>query len=96
MSANQKVYLSGHIDVPEDQWDAVAAALPTHVALTHEEPGCISFEVTKCPDVERRFLVAEIFKNQTAFEAHQVRTKASDWAEISKDCPRNFSIETRD
>jgi len=96
MSANQKVYLNGHIDVPAEQWETVSAALPTHVALTHEEPGCISFEVTKCPDVDNRFLVAEIFENQAAFEAHQARTKASDWFKISADCPREFHIETRD
>ncbi|MBL4725083.1 MAG: antibiotic biosynthesis monooxygenase [Rhizobiaceae bacterium] len=96
MSANQKIYLNGYIDVPVAQWDAVAMALPTHIALTREEPGCISFKVTQSNSVECRFVVAEIFEDQAAFEAHQERTKASEWAIISADCPRDFKIETRD
>lgn len=96
MSANQRVYLNGHIDVPVAHWDAVVLALPTHISLTREEPGCISFKVTQSNSVECRFLVAEIFEDQAAFEAHQERTKESEWAIVSADCPRDFKIETRD
>ncbi|PCI02985.1 MAG: antibiotic biosynthesis monooxygenase [Hyphomicrobiales bacterium] len=96
MLTNQRVYLNGHIDVPVDQWHAVVLALPTHIELTREEPGCISFKVTQSTSVECRFLVAEIFEDQAAFEAHQERTKASEWAKITADCPRDFTIKTQD
>ncbi len=91
-----KVHLKGHIDVPENRLAAVEAALPEHTALTRAEQGCTSFNVDPCPDVPGRFLVAETFNNQQAFDAHQERTKASIWAEVTKNIPREYSIELED
>ena len=56
-----EITLTGHIDVPADRLAAVTDALPTHIKLTLDEPGCLSFSVTPCPDVAGRFLVAERF-----------------------------------
>lgn len=67
----QKVSLKGHIDVPADRLADVAAALPAHIAATHAEAGCISFEVVPSDRVSGRFLVSEVFTNQAAFDAHQ-------------------------
>lgn len=80
------------MDVPVDRLDAVKAAVGDHIALTRAEAGCLSFEVSPCPDVQGRFLVAETFKNRTAFEHHQTRTKASAWAEITEGLPRKYKI----
>ncbi len=91
-----KIYLNGHIDVPVDQLEAVSAALTLHIELTHEEPGCISFDVNPCPEVPGRFLVSECFVDQKAFEAHQARTKSSAWAEVTKDIPRSYEITTEE
>ena len=91
-----KVYLNGHIDVPQDRLHAVSEALPEHVRLTYAEPGCISFEVVPCPTVPGRFLVSESFVDQRAFDAHQVRAKASAWAEASAGIPREYSITTEE
>jgi quinol monooxygenase YgiN len=90
--SDKKVYLDGQIDVPADRLTAVEAALPVHIALTRAEPGCLKFEVTACEAVEGRFLVSEIFTNQTAFDAHQTRTKASDWFQVTAGIPRNYVI----
>jgi quinol monooxygenase YgiN len=87
-----KVYLDGHIDVPKTRLDAVAAALPAHLALTRAEPGCLSFNVTPCTEVAGRFLVSEAFANQAAFDAHQARTKASEWFEVTAGIPRDYKI----
>lgn len=87
-----KIYLQGHIDVPLDRLDAVKTALPEHIALTHAEAGCISFEVVESGDIAGRFLVAEIFTNQAAFDAHQERAKTSDWAKVTQGIPRDYSI----
>ena len=92
---HQRVYLKGHIDVPEDRLELVSKALPDHIALTLKEPGCLSFEVIPCSLIENRFLVSECFVNQAAFDAHQERTTASPWFQITEGIPRDYRI-TRD
>jgi quinol monooxygenase YgiN len=87
-----KVFLDGHIDVPQERIDTVSEALPAHIALTRAEPGCLSFDVKPCATVAGRFLVAEVFANQAAFDAHQVRTKASDWFQVTDGIAREYKI----
>lgn len=88
-----RIRLTGHIDVPAERLEAVTAALPAHIALTRNEPGCLSFEVTPDPTTPGRFTVAETFTDHLAFEAHQTRTQASPWAEITGGLPRSYQIE---
>jgi len=87
------IRLTGYIDVPADRLDAVSKALPRHVALTRAEPGCLSFDVTPDDSVPGRFQVAELFTDQKAFDAHQTRTKSSEWATVIADIPRTYQIE---
>lgn len=87
-----KIRLTGYIQVPEDRLSDVRAGLVDHIRLTRQEPGCISFEVTENPDILGRFDVAESFTDKTAFDAHQARTKASPWAEITAGIPREYKI----
>jgi len=94
--AQGTVRLTGHIDVPEERSEAVQAALPVHIALTRAEEGCLSFEVVPCPQVPHRFLVSELFVDQSAFDAHQKRTKDSSWAEVTEGIPREYSITVQD
>ena len=89
-----KVYLDGYLEVPLDRIEAVAAALPAHIALTRAEPGCLAFSVGQSPETPTHFLVAEIFVDQAAFEAHQKRASASAWAEVTSGLPRHYSIRT--
>lgn len=95
-SAPPRVYLDGFLDVPQERWDEVCDALDAHIALTRAEAGCIKFDVVPCTDVERRLLVSEVFKDQTAFDAHQARTKASAWARASAGIPRHYSVRKGD
>lgn len=90
------VYLDGYLDVPNDRLEEVLAALPQHITLTRAEPGCLKFEVLPCAQVPGRLIVAEQFDNQTAFDAHQQRTKASPWFEITSGIPRHYTIRTED
>ena len=87
------IRLKGHIDVPTDRLDAVTAALSEHIALTHEEDGCLYFSVAPSPDNETRFIVSEAFKSQEAFDFHQVRTQRSEWAKVTKGIERHFEIK---
>ena len=92
-STAHRVYLNGNIDVPADRLDAVRTALPKHIALTRAETGCISFEVVESQDVAGRFMVAEVFVDQEAFDAHQSRTKASDWFVTTQGIPREYEVK---
>ncbi len=94
--ADTKIYLDGHIDVPQDRLEAVKAALPVHIAHTRAEAGCLSFSVEPCPDVAGRFLVSEVFINQAAFDAHQARTKASSWFQVTAGIPRDYKIRVEE
>jgi quinol monooxygenase YgiN len=96
VGVTKKIRLTGHIDVPADRLASVEAALAEHIALTRAEPGCITFSVEPCDQVEGRFLVSELFRDQAAFDAHQARVKASDWGRISAGIPRNYDIEHMD
>ena len=89
-----RVFLDGYIEVPPKRRAAVSRALPNHIALTRAEPGCLAFSVTPSPDHHDRFLVSEIFADQTAFDAHQLRARASTWAEVTAGLARHYTIRT--
>jgi quinol monooxygenase YgiN len=69
----------------------VRAALDEHVRLTRAEAGCVSFHVTPTDD-PMVWTVAEEFTDPAAFEAHQVRASASDWAVQTKGIARDYTI----
>ena len=87
------VTLTGHIIVSADDLATVNEALPMHINATLAEPGCISFSVTPDPDDPYRFNVSEAFVDQTAFEAHQQRVKASDWGKITANVERHYEVQ---
>ena len=87
-----KITLSGHIEVATEDLDAVLAELPTHVALTHKEAGCLVFSVTRDTDNPQRFDVYEEFTDKAAFEKHQARVKASNWGKVTKNVGRFYTV----
>ncbi len=89
------IELTGYIDVPATRREAVTGALPRHIALTRAEPGCLSFAVTPDPTQPGRFIVAERFTDRAAFDAHQARTRDSDWAKVTQDIPRHYQVTER-
>ena len=88
-----KIRLTGYIDVPASRLDEVRAALPEHIRLTRAETGCISFNVTASSEQKGRLLVEELFADRAAYNRHQARTKASDWATVTAGIPRHYVIE---
>jgi quinol monooxygenase YgiN len=95
MSANgTAIRLKGQV-ICADTADAalVAAHIPTHIALTMAEPGCRSFTVTPTDD-PLIWTVDESFADQAAFDAHQTRTRASDWYRLTAHIPRRYVITT--
>lgn len=89
------VYLTGYLRCDTaDQAAKVQAALPEHIRLTREEPGCLTFDVTPTDD-PLVWYVSESFVDRAAFDAHTARAKASDWGRESQGIPRDFQIEDR-
>jgi len=92
----QKVILSGHIEVPAEDIEAVRAALPDHISNTLAEKGCLVFEVKEHPTNPGVFSVYEEFTSQEAFELHQKRVKESAWDATTKNVVRHYTIKGMD
>ncbi|MFN7004474.1 MAG: putative quinol monooxygenase [Roseinatronobacter sp.] len=69
----------------------VVMALPDHLRLTRAEPGCVSFDVSPTED-PLIWDVSEVFADKAAFDAHQARTKASDWAGQTAGITRDYTV----
>ena len=88
------VRLSGRlICASSAESEIVRIHLPEHVRLTRQEPGCLSFEVTLTDD-PLIWRVEELFVDQAAFDAHQARTKASEWARQTAAIRRDYQISS--
>ncbi len=86
-----KVYLDGLLVAHSAAEHAVVDLyLEDHIALTRAEPGCLKFEVTPDPSDSNKWHVSEIFDSEAAFDAHQLRAKASEWGQVSEPLERRF------
>ena len=84
------VRLSGTLICEPADAQVVRDALPEHIRLSRAEPGCLRFDVTEtAPCV---FTVSEEFSDRAAFEAHQIRTRASAWWDATSHIPRDFQV----
>ncbi|MBM3604990.1 MAG: GNAT family N-acetyltransferase [Alphaproteobacteria bacterium] len=63
--------------------------LPDHVQQSRAEPGCLRFDVGQGDD-PLIWSVDEIFADEDAFAAHQVRTADSQWARDSCQIGRDY------
>jgi len=87
-----RVALTGHLRCATPaQADRVRAGLDAHLRLTRAEPGCLRFDVTPTDD-PLVWQVSELFTNRAAFDAHQVRAAASDWATLTTGITRDYQI----
>jgi quinol monooxygenase YgiN len=86
------IRLSGQISAADEAEAAVIRThLPTHMALTRAEPGCISFCVTQTAD-PLVWQVEEAFADKAAFDAHQSRNRASAWFTATQGVQRAYTI----
>ncbi len=69
--------------------EIVKTHLPEHIRLSRAEPGCVWFNVTPGTD-PLVWTLNEGFIDQTAFAAHQARTRASVWWQATQHIGRNF------
>ena len=87
-----KVILKGFIIVPVEDLAVVKEELTNHRNLTHNESGCLVFDVTQSEINPNRFDVYEEFVNKAAFESHQKRVKDSYWGEVTVNVERHYEI----
>ena len=80
---------AGILMVPEADRAIVAALLPRHVAATQAEPGCLLFQIVPDRCDPGRYLVAEHFTDKAAYDAHQIRARASDWGQATAHLTRD-------
>jgi quinol monooxygenase YgiN len=87
------IRLKGHLlcATPEEL-AIVQAHVGEHIRLTHQEPGCLSFEVTQSDD-PMVWEVMETFRTRADFDAHQIRTRDSEWFRQSQAIARAFRVE---
>ncbi|MBW4974912.1 antibiotic biosynthesis monooxygenase [Roseovarius mucosus] len=84
------ISLTGQMICPSDDLEVTRAALTEHIRLSRAEQGCLSFDVTETAPGE--FSVSERFVDRAAFDAHQTRTRASEWWRVTSHMPRHFEI----
>jgi quinol monooxygenase YgiN len=71
---------------------AVLAHRPEHIRLSRAEAACLSFDIAETED-PLVFEVMESFRDRAGFEAHQARTRASDWFAATRHILRDFRVE---
>lgn len=86
----RKVKIEGYVIVADADLAGVTAALPEHIELTRQEPGCLSFSVTQDEHEPNKFHVSEVFVDKAAFAQHQARAKTTRWAEVSQNLERHY------
>ncbi len=72
--------------------EAVHRHMAGHIAASRAEPGCLSFDIAPTDD-PLVFEVMEAFRDRAAFDAHQSRTRDSDWFAATRGILRNFRVE---
>jgi quinol monooxygenase YgiN len=85
-----KVLLTGTMRCEPHEIDAVVSLVDTHIRLSLNEPGCLTFELWQDELDPRSFHVSEVFVSENAFAKHQDRTQSSDWWRVTHHMPRDF------
>lgn len=91
MGVTGEVRLAGTIRCATDETESLRAAIPDHVARSRAEPGCLAFDIRATAD-PCIYEVTERFRDQAAFDAHQMRTRASAWWGVTGHMDRDFEI----
>jgi quinol monooxygenase YgiN len=87
------IRLKGHLLCTNSQdIDLILTHLPEHTRLSRAEAGCLSFEVTQSDD-PMIWEVMETFRTRADFDAHQLRTRDSEWFRQTQTIARAYRVE---
>ncbi|MEO0768879.1 MAG: antibiotic biosynthesis monooxygenase [Cyanobacteria bacterium J06649_4] len=90
---SNSIVLEGYMVVADSDLPHVLEALPKHIRLTKEEPGCLVFSVLQRPSEPNVFDVFEAFTNRETFDAHQKRVKQSAWSKVAANVERHYKVK---
>ena len=75
----------------DDRVRHIAAALMPVIGDSLEEHESLSRGTAAAARIRPApYLMA--YRDRAAFEAHQLRTQASDWARVTEGCPRDYEV----
>ncbi len=84
--------VSGYLLVPDDDLPMVLELMPTHIALSRAEPGCLKFDLWQDPQNPNHICLSESFQDRAAFDTHAARGKASEWGQKTSHMTRHFTF----
>ncbi|PTQ71934.1 quinol monooxygenase YgiN [Celeribacter persicus] len=85
-----KILLTGTMTCAPEEVEHVLALMPEHIRLSRAEPGCLQFDLWQDEVRPTEFHVTEVFRDAYAFDAHQDRTRSSDWFRVTGHMHRDF------
>ncbi|WP_245781102.1 putative quinol monooxygenase [Celeribacter neptunius] len=85
-----KILLTGTMTCAQDEIESVVSLLPMHIRQSRAEPGCLQFELWQDELKPTEFHITEVFRDERAFEAHQDRTRNSDWFRVTGHMMRDY------
>jgi quinol monooxygenase YgiN len=86
-----KILLTGTMRCEPDEVDEVVSLIETHIGLTRDEPGCLSFELWQDELDPCNFHMSEVFRSEDAFTKHQDRTHSSHWGRLTRHMQRDIN-----
>ena len=85
-----QVAISGRLSCSDaNQLKTLLEYLPSHIALSRAEPGCLFFDIAQTDD-PLIWQVEELYADEAALDAHKARTAASIWADKSAGITRDL------
>ena len=84
-----------HVHVKPENREAFIAAILDNARNTIQEPGALRFDVLQQADDQNRFLLYEVYRDETAIKAHKATAHYDRWAEAVKDwmAEQRYSIK---
>ncbi|MEL7132417.1 MAG: antibiotic biosynthesis monooxygenase [Pseudomonadota bacterium] len=76
----------------EQETARVRAAPPKDVGLTRAEPVCLDFNV-RATDDPPVWSVSQVLAGTVAFNVHQARAAASEWAQRTAGIKRDYNVK---
>ena len=87
------VILTGYLDnIKRDVAYYLKDPTWAHIDLSRAEPGCLRFDISSCLSKRGRWQIVEIFEDAEAYEAHQSRTRASEWFKLTAGIERHYNV----
>ena len=71
------------VEVDPAQLEAAEAAILANAEASRAEPGCLRFEVSRQVDKSNVFVLAELYQDQAAVDAHGKTPHIAKWREAA-------------